>query len=80
MSFTNCGHCLHSSIDLQGDQTAGKMVCRRYPPIAVPVTVPTATGVSIQIVPVFPPVTDAQRCGEFAAAGLKIPRTTRTDN
>jgi hypothetical protein len=80
MSYTDCGHCLHSSIDLQGDQTAGKMVCRRYPPIAVPVSVPTPSGVSIQIVAVFPPVTDAQRCGEFAAAGVKIPGTGRTDN
>jgi hypothetical protein len=76
MSFTSCAHCLHCSIDLQGDQATGGMICRRYPPIAVPVTVPTATGVSVQIHSVFPPVKEASRCGEFEAA----PKAERKDN
>jgi hypothetical protein len=63
--MASCNDCLHSSIDLQGEETRGGMVCRRYPPIAVPVTVPHAGGVSVQIHSVFPPVKDGARCGEF---------------
>jgi hypothetical protein len=63
----NCNICLHSSVDLQGEQASGGMVCRRYPPVAVPVTVPTATGVTVQIHSVFPPVKDGSRCGEYEA-------------
>jgi len=76
MSFTSCAQCLHCSIDLQGDQAgSGGMICRRYPPIAVPVTVPHAAGVSVQIHSVFPPVKDGSRCGEFEAAPIKMERT-----
>jgi len=63
--MSTCNDCLHSRIDLQGDQATGGMVCRRYPPVAVPITVPTAAGVSIQIHAVFPPVKDGSGCGEF---------------
>jgi len=63
--MSTCNSCIHSTIDLQGEQASGGMVCRRYPPIAVPVTVPTATGVTVQIHSVFPPVKDGARCGEF---------------
>jgi hypothetical protein len=55
----------------------GGMVCRRYPPIAVPVTVPHAGGVSVQIHSVFPPIKDGARCGEFEAEAKP---TVRTDN
>jgi hypothetical protein len=72
-----CNDCIHSNIDLMGDSASnGGMVCRRYPPIAVPVTVPTAAGVSVQIHSVFPPVKDGTRCGEFEAE----PKLNRTDN
>ena len=63
--MSTCNSCIHSTIDLQGEETRGGMVCRRYPPIAVPVTVPHAGGVSVQIHSVFPPVKDGARCGEF---------------
>lgn len=73
-----CNDCTHSHIDLMGDPAnAGGMVCRRYPPIAVPVTVPTATGVSVQIHSVFPPIKDGAKCGEFEAEPKP---TVRTDN
>jgi hypothetical protein len=73
-----CNDCAHSYVDLMGDPgNAGGMVCRRYPPIAVPVTVPTATGVSVQIHSVFPPIKDGAKCGEFEAEPKP---TVRTDN
>jgi len=72
-----CNDCIHSNIDLMGDQSSnGGMVCRRYPPIAVPITVPTAAGVSVQIHAVFPPIKDGTRCGEFEAEA----KLARTDN
>jgi hypothetical protein len=72
-----CNDCTHSHIDLMGDPAnAGGMVCRRYPPIDVPVTVPTATGVSVQIHSVFPPIKDGAKCGEFHPEA----KLTRTDN
>jgi hypothetical protein len=73
-----CNDCLHSHIDLIGDpgNSGGGMVCRRYPPIAVPITVPTAAGVSVQIHAVFPPIKDGTRCGEFEAEA----KLARTDN
>jgi hypothetical protein len=73
-----CNDCIHSNIDLMADPaTNGGMVCRRYPPIAVPVTVPHAGGVSVQIHSVFPPIKDGTRCGEFEAEAKP---TVRTDN
>jgi len=80
MKFSSCSHCLHSSFDLQGDQASGGMICRRYPPIAVPVTVPTAAGVSVQIHSVFPPVKGESRCGEFEAVPIMRSSSDRTDN
>jgi hypothetical protein len=72
-----CNDCIHSNIDLMGEPAnAGGKVCRRYPPIAVPITVPTATGVNVQIHAVFPPIKDGSRCGEFEAE----PKLTRTRN
>ena len=72
-----CNDCIHSNIDLMSDQgNANGMVCRRYPPIAVPITVPTAAGVSVQIHAVFPPIKDGTRCGEFEAEA----KLARTDN
>jgi hypothetical protein len=72
-----CNDCIHSNIDLMSDQSSnGGMVCRRYPPIAVPITVPTAAGVSVQIHAVFPPIKDGTRCGEFEAEA----KLARTDN
>jgi hypothetical protein len=73
-----CNDCLHSYIDLLGDpgNSGGGKVCRRYPPIAVPITVPTAAGVSVQIHAVFPPIKDGTRCGEFEAEAKLL----RTDN
>jgi hypothetical protein len=71
-----CNDCIHSNIDLLDPSSNGGMVCRRYPPIAVPVSVPTAAGVAVQIHSVFPPVKDGNRCGEFEAE----PKLSRTDN
>ena len=73
--MATCNTCLHSSIELQGDQASGGMICRRYPPIAVPVTVPTAAGVTVQIHSVFPPVKDGSRCGEYEPERSAIART-----
>jgi len=41
-----------------------QMVCKRFPPQVVALQVPTAQGISVQLMPVFPPVNASTWCFE----------------
>lgn len=49
-----------------GQPIIGKeqMVCKRFPPSVVAMQVPTPGGVSMTILPMFPPVNDGMWCFE----------------
>jgi hypothetical protein len=49
-----------------GTPVVGKeqMICRRFPPQVVPVQVPTPNGISVNMLPMFPPVNDSMWCHE----------------
>lgn len=70
---TNCGVCRF--MDLQpvatpdGHAVIGKtqMVCKRFPPQVVAMQIPTQQGMSVNLMPVFPPVNADVWCYEWEA-------------
>lgn len=70
---TNCGNC--TFMDLQpvatpdGMAVIGKtqMVCKRFPPQVVAMQMPTPQGVSVNLMPLFPPVNASVWCYEWEA-------------
>jgi len=70
--YQQCDSCRFSetqqSIGPDGKPLIGQsqLVCKRFPPNAVAITVPSPNGMSVQIISTFPPVTDAMYCYEFA--------------
>ena len=69
---SNCGNC--AFMDLQpvatpdGKPVIGETqsVCKRFPPQLVAVQVPTPQGISVQMMPLFPPVNAEVWCYEWA--------------
>jgi hypothetical protein len=41
-----------------------QMVCKRFPPQVVAMQVPTPQGISVSLLPMFPPVSDSIWCFE----------------
>lgn len=41
-----------------------QMVCKRFPPQVVAMQIPTPQGISVQLMPMFPPVNDSMWCYE----------------
>jgi hypothetical protein len=41
-----------------------QMVCKRFPPQVVSMQVPTPAGISVSLLPMFPPVNDGMWCFE----------------
>lgn len=71
MENSNCSNCAYN--DLQpvampdGKPVIGKtqMVCKRFPPQVVAVQVPSPQGISVNMMPLFPPVNDSVWCYEW---------------
>lgn len=57
----NCTACRHAKKP-PGEITG--LICTRYPPTPAPAQSPTG----IAVVPLWPPVSDLNVCGEFSAA------------
>ena len=70
---SNCGNC--AFMDLQpvampdGKPVIGKtqMVCKRFPPQVVAMQIPTPNGISVNMMPLFPPVNAEVWCYEWDA-------------
>jgi hypothetical protein len=66
----NCGTCtFHDTQPVampDGTAVIGKtqMICRRFPPQVVAMQVPSPAGISVTLLPMFPPVNDAMWCYE----------------
>lgn len=66
----NCGTCVfHETQPVMmpdGTPVVGKtqMVCKRFPPQVVAMHVPTPEGISVNLIPVFPPVNHSVHCYE----------------
>ncbi len=73
MQNSNCSNCAFN--DLQpvampdGKPVIGQeqLVCKRFPPAVVAVSVPTPQGISVNMMPLFPPVNAEMWCYEWAA-------------
>jgi len=73
MQNSNCSNCAFS--DLQpvampdGKPVIGKtqMVCKRFPPAVVAIQVPSPQGISVNMMPLFPPVNAEVWCYEWEA-------------
>ncbi len=66
----NCGTCtFHDTQPVampDGTPVIGKdqMICRRFPPVVVLMQVPSPQGISMNLMPMFPPVNDGMWCYE----------------
>jgi len=67
----NCTTCQHSKIDLGQSPSSGKLLCRLNPPSAAAVAIPTAQGVAVQVITVWPTVTDSDHCSEHSVFSLR---------
>lgn len=73
MENSNCGNCRFA--DLQplampdGQPVIGKtqLVCKRFPPQVVAIQVPAPQGISVNMMPLFPPVNASVWCYEWEA-------------
>lgn len=67
----NCTTCKHSKIDLGSSPSSGKLLCRLNPPAAAAVAIPTAQGVAVQVITVWPTVTENDHCSEHSVFALR---------
>ena len=71
--LTSCDICMFHEMQPvampDGTAVIGKeqMVCKRFPPQVVAMQVPTPQGISVSLMPMFPPVNAGMWCHEFAA-------------
>lgn len=65
MNAQACKHCRHSAM-VPGQDRSLQRQCRRNPPTPVNVVIPTPHGLQVQVLTVFPAVTDDAWCGEHA--------------
>lgn len=71
MENSNCSNCEYN--DLQpvampdGKPVIGKtqLVCKRFPPQVVAVQIPSPQGISVNMMPIFPPVNAEVWCYEW---------------
>lgn len=74
LSCANCAYC----VQIKSETEIGRvdMFCRRRPPSVVPAPMQTPHGVQLQMLSVFPNVSEALLCGEYkldAFAGGRKP-------
>jgi len=62
-SDASCKQCAHAQLRLQEGQPG--MVCRRNPPKPQGIAIPTAGGLQIQAITLWPTVADSDWCAEF---------------
>lgn len=68
----NCNSCKYSGMQMNPNHTSG-LICRRYPPKAHSIPVPTNEGLSIRFINSYPVVTESDYCYEFNDANSKLP-------
>lgn len=62
----SCKTCVYSAVSLSPEsKQAGQMICRATPPQAAAIPIPTAQGISIQIMTLWPIVTAADVCAGY---------------
>lgn len=59
-----CDNCKFSGVQLAPDKTINN-ICRRYPPKAQPIQMPSRDGITVQIATIWPGITDGDWCGEY---------------
>lgn len=66
----SCATCVFSEMQPvampDGQPVIGKeqMVCKRFPPQVVSMQIPTPAGISVSLMPMFPPVSESIWCFE----------------
>lgn len=58
----NCTTCQFSSIDLGKSPQAGKLLCRLIPPSPFAIAIPTAGGITVQVLTIWATVTEDDHC------------------
>lgn len=69
-SRVTCGDCFYGRKSLDGPtaQAQTGLLCHRRPPVPTAIGMPTAMGLNVQVITLYPAVQSTGWCGEARAA------------
>jgi hypothetical protein len=67
--IASCTTCRFSSLDLGKGPQAGKLLCRLNPPSPFAVSIPTAQGITVQVLTIWATVTADDVCHQHLPTG-----------
>ena len=67
--IASCTTCRFSQVDLGKGPQAGKLLCRLNPPSPFAIGIPTAQGITVQVLTIWATVTDNDVCHQHLPTG-----------